>query len=136
MSLNSLTKNKKMKKGIKSEEIGLFDLRTTRPDDTKTISYEKFGPLFGKKKFHQFLKVWNTDMGFPLDSAVYSRMILEVSQIDGQPYYELSMNKEIFLPIAGRQSSIIERKAQEQEIQIEGFLESFNFILNDSRNYL
>jgi hypothetical protein len=124
-----------MKKGIKSEEIGLFDLRTTRPDDTPKIAYEKFGPLFGKKKFKQFQKVWEKDMGFPLDGAVYSRMILEVTQIDGQPHYELSMNQEIFLPIAGRQSSIIERRAQEKEIQVEGFLESFNFILNDSRNY-
>lgn len=124
------------KKGIKSEDISLFDLRTTRPDDTANIAYERFGPEFGKKKFNQFLKVWEKDMGFRLDSAVYSRMIIEISKIDGENYYELSLNENVFLPIAGKQLPIIAREAKDNDIQLEGFVESFNFIMNDSRNYL
>lgn len=116
--------------------MSLFSLETDRPQDTEHVKYVKFGPTFGKKKFNQFLKVWEKDMGFPLDGAVYSRVILEESKIDGQPYYELSMHEEIFLPIAGRQSGILERKAREKEISLDNFAVSFNFILNDSRNYL
>lgn len=116
--------------------MSLFSLETDRPKDTKFVSFVKFGPTFGKKKFNQFLKVFEKEMGFALDGAVYSRMILEESTIDGQPYYELSLNENIFLPIAGRQLPIIERKATENEISMDNFIVSFNFILNDSRNYL
>jgi hypothetical protein len=113
----------------------LFSLETDRPKNTKFVSFVKFGTTFGKKKFNQFLKAFKKDMGFELDPAVYSRMILEESTVDGAKYYELSKEKEIFLPIAGRQLPIIERKAKENDIQLEGFLDSFNFILNDSRIY-
>lgn len=123
------------KKGIKSEEIGLFDLRTTRPDDTKIVAYQKFGPTFGKKKFYRFIDEVSKSMNVKLDTAVFSRMILEDTIIDGQSYYELSMNENIFLPIAGRQSEIIKRYAHRNDMQVEGFLESINFILNDSRVY-
>lgn len=114
----------------------LFSLETEKPKDTKFVSFVKFGPTFGKKKFNQFLKAFEKNMGFPLDGAVYSRVILEKSIIDGQPYFELSLNENIFLPIAGRQLSIIERKTNEKEISIENFVVSFNFILNDSRNFM
>lgn len=123
------------KKGVKSEEISLFDLRTTRPDDTKKIAFEKFGPHFGKKKFNKFIDEVFKSMNVKLDRQVYSYMIIEESLIDGESYFQLSLNKDIYLPIAGSQYHIIERDARDNDMSLVGFVDSINFILNDSRIY-
>lgn len=123
------------KKGISSEEISLFDMRTTRPDDTETIAYERFGPIFGKKKFYKFIDEVKKSMNIDLDKQTYSYMILEESLIDGKSYFELSLNENCALPIAGAQLSIIKRHARDNDMSVEGFVDSINFILNDSRVY-
>ena len=110
-------------------------MRTTRPDDTKTISYERFGPTFGKKKFYKFIDEAKKSMGIDLDKQTFSYMIVEESLIDGQSYFELSLNKDVALPIAGRQYSILERYARDNDMSIEGLVDSINFIMNDSRVY-
>lgn len=124
------------KKGVKPEDISLFDMRTTRPDDTVKIAYEKFGPRFGKKKFHKFINEALKSLNVKLDNQTFSYMILEESLIDGESYFELSLNKDIYLPIAGSQYRIIERYANDNDMSMVGFVDSINFILNDSRNFL
>lgn len=121
------------KKGVKSEDISLFDMRTTRPDDTAKIAYERFGPRFGKKKFYKFIDEVLKSMNVKLDKQVFSYMIIEETLIDGESYFELSLSKEVCLPIAGSQYRIIERYAIDNEMSVVGFVDSINFILNDSR---
>lgn len=124
------------KKGIKPEQVGLFDMVTTRPDDTKIVAYQKFGPTFGKKKFYRFIDEVLKSLNVKLDTQVFSYMILEDTIIDGKSHYELSMNENIFLPIAGRQRAIIEDYARDNDMSVVGFVDSINFILNDSRVYV
>lgn len=83
-------------------------MRRTRPDDTAKIAYEKFGPHFGKKKFYKFIDEALKSLNVKLDTQVFSYMIIEETLIDGEPYLELSLNKDIHLPIAGSQYSILE----------------------------
>lgn len=114
---------------------GLFSLAVDKPKDTETRSYVTFGPTFGRKKFYQFIEEFEKSTEIKLDSILFSHIVLEKTTVDGQPYYELSLNENVFLPIAGRQSSILKRKAYESDMSIEGFADTFNFILNDSRIY-
>jgi len=123
------------KKGISSKDIVLFDMRTTRPDDTKIVAYHKFGATFGKKKFYKFIDEVKKLMGIILDLQTFSYMIIEDTLIDGESYYELSLNENVFLPIAGSQLSILKRYANDNEMSLNGFIDSINSILNDSRVY-
>lgn len=123
------------KKGVTSKDISLFDMRTTRPDDTAKIAFERFGAHFGKKKFYKFIDEAFKSLNVKLDTQVFSYMIIEESLVDGESYFELSLNKDIFLPIAGSQYRIIERYAIDNDMSLVGFVDSINFILNDSRVY-
>jgi len=40
---------KEIRKGIKEEEIGLLDYRTSRPDDTEKLKYRTIGSIFSKE---------------------------------------------------------------------------------------
>ena len=125
----------------------LFSLATIKPHDTKTIKYTSLGRYFGNKgyrfakrdyeafckKFEAFINSIDLENKYFFDRVFYSWLCIEVSQIDGEPYAELSLSNKIFLPIAGKQLPIIERHARELEMSVEGFADSFNFILNDLR---
>jgi len=129
-------------------DVALFSLATVRPQDTKSIKYQSLGRYFGRngyrnarrdydafcKRFEVFINSLDLDNKFFFDRVFYSWLCVEVSQIDGEPYVELSLSDKIFLPIAGRQLSCIERDARELEMSVAGFADSFNFILNDLRN--
>jgi len=129
-------------------DVALFSLATVRPHDTKTVKYQSLGRYFGEKgyrnarrdyeafckKFEAFINGLDLENKFFFDRVFYSWLCVEVSQIDGEPYVELSLSDKIFLPIAGRQLSCIERDARELEMSVAGFADSFNFILNDLRN--
>jgi len=113
--------------------MSLFSLNVDRPDDTDKIKYKTIGSILGKKKFYQFRNEFKESTGIELDVAVYSRMIVEVSKIDDYDYYELSLHNE---PITGRQSEIIKRHANNNEMSLAGYVDSINFVLNDSRVYV
>jgi len=114
---------------------GLFSLSVETPTDTNSIKFRTLGPLFGKKKFYAFIKEFENVMSIKLDAIVYSRIVIECSTVDEMNYYKLSLNENNFLPIAGRQLSILEIESNKNEMSLIGFAESFNFILNDSRIY-
>jgi hypothetical protein len=124
------------KKGVKSKDISLFDMRTTRPDDTAKVSFDYLGRTFPKKKFNKFIDEVMKSLNVRLDKQVYSYMMVEESLIDGESYFELSLSKDVYLPIAGSQYHIIERYARDNDMSLVGFVDSINFILNDSRVYL
>jgi hypothetical protein len=129
-------------------DVALFSLATVKPHDTETLKYTSLGRYFGSKgirtarrdydafckKFEAFINSLDLENKFFFDRVFYSWLCVEVSQIDGEPYVELSLSDKIFLPIAGRQLSCIERDARELEMSVAGFADSFNFILNDLRN--
>jgi len=110
-------------------------MRTTRPDDTTKIAYERFGSHLGKKKFYKFIDEALKSLNVKLDKQVFSYMIIEESLVDSEPYFELSLSKDIHLPIAGSQYRILERYAIDNDMSLVGFIDSINFILNDSRVY-
>jgi len=121
-------------------DVALFSLATVRPHDTETLKYQSLGRYFGRKGYEAFCKKFETFInGLDLENKIffnkpfYSWLVLEVSEIDGEPHAELSLNDKIYLPIAGRQLSCIKRDASELEMSVVGFRDSFNFILNDSR---
>jgi len=128
-------------------DVALFSLATVKPHDTKTIKYQSLGRYFGRngyrnarrdydafcKRFEVFINSLDLDNKFFFDRVFYSWLTIEVSEIDGVSYAELSLSDKIFLPIAGRQLSCIERDARELEMSVVGFADSFNFILNDTR---
>lgn len=116
-----------------SKPASLFDLRTIKPNHTGNTKYVNFGPLLGKKLYNIVLKDIEKEMGFSIDPVTYSRMCVEVSDIDNVQYIEISLNKLCQLPIAGSQYHILERDAEKQEMSIEGYVESLNFIINDTR---
>jgi hypothetical protein len=121
-------------------DVALFSLATVKPRDTETLKYTSLGRFLGKKGYDKFCKKFETFLNgleltnkFFFDRVFYSWLCIEVSQIDGEPYVELSVSDKIFLPIAGKQLSCIERDARELEMSVAGFADSFNFILNDLR---
>ena len=113
----------------------LFSLTVETPTDTNNIKYKTLGPLFGKKKFYTFIKEVENVIGIKLDAIVYSRIVIECSIIDDVSYYELSLNENNYLPIAGKQLSILIQEANRNEISLINFSDSINFILNDNRIY-
>ncbi len=113
----------------------LFELRTIKPNHTDKINYVNLGPLLGKKYFNRFLEVVKKEMNIKIDSAMYSRICVEVSEIDENPYIEISLNKVCHLPIAGSQYHILSTHANNHEMCLEGYVDSLNFILNDIRNF-
>jgi hypothetical protein len=131
-------------------DVALFSLATVKPHDTKTLKYTSLGRYFGKngyrtarrdydifcKEFEKFINSLDLENKFFFDKVFYSWIVIEVSEIDGIPYAELSLNDKIFLPIAGKQLSCIERDAHKLGMSVVDFSESFNFILNDSRLYI
>jgi hypothetical protein len=128
-------------------DVCLFSLATVKPHDTETLKYTSLGGYFGHKnirnarrdydafckRFETFINSLDLENKFFFDKVFYSWLCVEVSKIDGEPYAELSLSDKIFLPIAGRQLSCIERDARELEMSVVGFADSFNFILNDNR---
>lgn len=129
-----LDKILKLNKGFDSlTEPSLFELRTVKPNHTKNIKYVNLGSLLGKKLYNIILKDIKNEMGFSIDTVTYSRMCVEVSYIDDLPYIELSLNKLCQLPIAGSQYHILQRDAERQEMPLEGYVDSLNFIINDTR---
>jgi hypothetical protein len=128
-------------------DVALFSLATVKPQDTPTLKYQSLGRYFGRngyryarrdfdafcKKFEAFINGLDLENKFFFNKPFYSWLVIEVSEIDGEPYAELCLSDKIFLPIAGRQLSCIERDARELEMSVVGFADSFNFILNDTR---
>jgi hypothetical protein len=126
-------------------DVALFSLATVKPHDTETLKYTSLGRYFGRKgyrfarrdydafckKFEAFINSLDLENKFFFDRVFYSWLTVEVSQIDGEPYAELSLNDKIFLPIAGRQLACIEKEARDLEMSVVGFADSFNFILNN-----
>jgi hypothetical protein len=119
----------------------LFSLAIQKPRDTASLKYQTVGRYLGKKDFESFCKRFETFINgldltnkFFFNRPFYSWLVLEISHIDGETYGELSVSDKIFLPIAGKQLSCIERDAKELEMSLAGFADSFNFILNDRRN--
>lgn len=112
----------------------LSDLRTTKPNHTDKIKFVNLGSLLGKEIYNQFINVVKKEIGC-IDSIVYSRICVEVSDIDGIPYIEISLNKNCQLPIAGSQYYILERNANKFDMSLVGYVDSLNYILNDSRNF-
>lgn len=113
----------------------LFNLAVIRPNDTELVQYKLIGPYLGKKKYHQFIKAVS-DIGIELDKALYSRICIEVSKIDGEDYVEVSTNIVCELPIAGKQLPILQRDAEKADMCLNGYIDSLNFIINDQRNFL
>ena len=126
-------------------DVALFSLATVKPRDTKNLKYQSVGRYFGRngyrnarrdydafcKKFEAFINSLDLDNKFFFNKPFYSWLVVEVSQIDGEPYAELSLSDKIFLPIAGRQLSCIEMDASKLEMSVVGFADSFNYILNN-----
>lgn len=124
-------------------DVALFSLATTKPHDAENLKYQSLGRYFGRngyrsarrdydafcKRFRKFINSLDTKYFF--DEVFYSWLVVEVSQIDGEPYAELSLSDKIFLPIAGKQLPIIERHARELDMSVVGFADSFNYILNN-----
>lgn len=113
----------------------LFELRTVKPNHTDKIKYVGLGPLLGKKYFNLFLKAVEKEMGVKIDGGVYSRVCVEVSKVDDYWYVEISLNELCRLPIAGSQYHILNRHATNNDMSLEGYVDSLNFILNDTRNF-
>jgi hypothetical protein len=118
----------------------LFSLAVTKPRDSAKLKYSTLGMYLGKKDFdkfctklERFINELELEHKFFFNKPFYSWLIVEVSKIDDVLYAELSVNDNIFLPIAGKQLSCIERDARELEMSVDGFVDSFNFILNDLR---
>ena len=123
----------------------LFSLATVKPHDTENLKYQSVGMYFGRngyrnarrdydafcKKLEAFIGSLDLDNKFFFNKPFYSWLVVEVSQIDGEPYAELSLSDKIFLPIAGRQLSCIESDARKLEMSVVGFADSFNYILNN-----
>jgi len=116
-------------------ESTLFSLSTLRPPHKENLKYMNLGPLLGKKKFYRFIDAVKRDLGIVLDTIVYSRICVEVSEIDGYLHYELSLDKRCSLPIAGNQYELLKRHANDFDMPLIGYADSLNFILNDTRNY-
>lgn len=116
-------------------ESTLFGLATLKPNNTEKVTYTNLGPYLMKKKFNQFISEVKRSMGVVLDSIVYSRIAIEVSKVDGLDHIEVSLDKRCSLPIAGNQYFLLEREAKENDLSLVGFIDSLNFILNDSRVY-
>jgi hypothetical protein len=114
---------------------GLFDLTPSTPDNNESISYKRMGSHLGKKKFHQFINEVRKEMGLKLDSIYFSWVIIEVSAVDNTEHVEVSIDPNVFLPIAGKQLPTLERHANDFDMSLVGFVDSLNFILNDSRIY-
>lgn len=113
----------------------LFGLATLKPNNTEKVTYINLGPYLMKKKFYQFIDEVKRSMGITLDTIVYSRIAIEVSKIDGNDHIEISLDKRCSLPIAGNQYRLLEHEANKFELSLNGFVDSLNFILNDSRIY-
>ena len=120
---------------INTLESSLFSLATLRPPHTDKVKYINLGPYLQKKKFNQFIKGVKESMGITLDGIVYSRVAIELSEIDGADYIEISLDKRCSLPIAGNQYFLLERDARDADMSLVGYIDSLNFILNDSRIY-
>jgi hypothetical protein len=129
-SILKLSKNRDQ-----SAEHDLFSLRTVKPNHTDNIKYVNLGPLLGKKYFNLFLKAVEKEMGFKIDGGVYSRVCVEVSKVDDYWYIEISLNELCRLPIAGYQLPILIRHATNNDMGLVGYVDSLNFILNDTRNF-
>lgn len=126
-------------------DVALFSLATVKPDDTETLKYTSLGWYFGRngyrnarrdfdafcKKFEAFTNSLDLQNKYFFDGVFFSWLTVEVSQIDGEPYAELSLSDKIFLPIAGKQLACIERHARDLEMSVVGFADSFNYILNN-----
>jgi len=113
----------------------LFGLRTVKPNHTDNIKYVNLGPLLGKKYFNLFLKSVEKEMGFKIDGCVYSRICVEVSKVDDYWCIEISLNENCILPIAGSQLHNLNKDAIHNDMSLIGYVDSLNFILNDTRNF-
>lgn len=113
----------------------LFELRTVKPNHTDNIKYVNLGPLLGKKYFNLFLKAVEKEMGIKIDGIIYSRICVEVSKVDDYWCIEISLNKTCVLPIAGSQYHILNSDATKYDMSLIGYVDSLNFILNDTRNF-
>lgn len=118
-----------------SKEHELFGLRTIKPNHTDKVKYVNLGPLLGIKYFNLFLKAVERELGVKIDGVTYSRICVEVSKVDGYWYIEISLNEICNLPIAGSQYHILSNDATKYEMSLIGYVDSLNFILNDTRNF-
>lgn len=113
----------------------LFSLATLRPPHKENLKYVNLGPFLQKKKLYRFIEVVKRDMNIDIDPIVFSRICIEVSEIDDSLYIEISLDKRCELPIAGNQYQLLAREASEFDMSLDGYITSLNFILNDERNF-
>lgn len=111
----------------------LFSLATLKPPNSDKVLYMNLGPYLGKRSFNKFIDESYNQINIKLDKIVYSRICIEITKIDDLNYIEISTDQRISLPIAGNQYKILERDANKFGISLVGFIDSLNFILNDSR---
>lgn len=126
---------KELLQPINTLQSTLFSLATLKPPNKGNVKYLNLGPYLGKKRFYQFIREVKNVMDIDLDTIIYSRIVVELSEIDGVDYVEISLDKRCSLPIVGNQYKLLERHAESFDLPLNGFVNSLDFILNDSRVY-